>query len=111
MHKDKNKSMFVIKIGSVDPLSSPKKEETGIDKEKEVEKTESAYGGYTPKELISKLEEIKESIAKSDTREALMKLDNCIVRLSKKGMPSSEKDAFTTLDYELDRIMPNQGKS
>ena len=40
-----------------------------------------------------------------------MKIDSCIVRLTKRELPDmKEDDAFSTIDYQLDQIMPNQGK-
>ena len=74
--------------------------------------TEEEYGGYSPRELRSKLESIKESISNQNTREALMKIDSCIIRLTKKELPSERKDdVFSQVDFALDKILPNQGKS
>ena len=74
--------------------------------------TEEEYGGYSPRELRSKLESIKESISNQNTREALMRIDSCIIRLTKKELPSEKKDdVFSRVDFALDKILPNQGKS
>jgi hypothetical protein len=120
MHKEK-KSMFIISFGKPEmeeeieekEMSYGDKLEKEIKEEKEPKTyTKEEYGGYSPKALIEKLESVKESIANQNTREALMKIDSCIVRLTKRELPSQRKgDAFSSVDYELDKILPNQGKS
>lgn len=60
------------------------------------------YGGYTPEELVSKIEEIKESIARSNSKEAIMGLDSCIVRLTGKQLPENQDSAIESDPfYEL----------
>ena len=116
MHKDKGKGMFIIQIGTpeqgVREERVEKKEEKGKERKETRSYTAEEYGGYSPKEMIKKLEDVKESIAEGKTREALMKIDSCIIRLTKRELPDmKEEDSFSTIDYELDQILPNQGKS
>lgn len=60
------------------------------------------YGGYTPEELVSKLEEAKESIARSNSKSAIMALDSCIVRLTGKQLPENQDSAIESDPfYEL----------
>ena len=116
MHKEKESGMFIIKIGSPSEKEEVEekveyKEKKGKGKKEGRTYTIAEYGGYSPKALIEKLEDVKESIAASKTKEALMKIDSCIVRLTKRELPGmKEDDAFSTIDYQLDQIMPNQGK-
>lgn len=123
MHKEK-KSMFIISFGKPEMEEEVEEKEMsyGDKLEKEIKEdreekepktyTKEEYGGYSPKALIEKLESVKESIANQNTREALMKIDSCIVRLTKRELPEQRKgDAFSGVDYELDKILPNQGKS
>ena len=66
-----------------------------------------SLGGYTEKELISALEGVKNSIAKGSTREAIMGLDSCIVRISGKQLPENSDDTIkSTSMYKLDRPLP-----
>ena len=119
MHKEKGKVMFIIQIGTpeqgVKEERVERKEEKGKERKERKETrsyTAEEYGGYSPKSLIDKLEDVKESIAEGKTREALMKIDSCIIRLTKRELPDmKEEDAFSTIDYELDQILPNAGKS
>jgi len=121
MHKDKKMGMFIIKIGG--PESSDmsdkkedlyeeiKKEKSENSKDEKKKYSLADYGGYSPDELVKKLEDIKESISNQNTREALMKIDSCIVRITKRELPSmKEDDPFSTINYQLDKILPNQGK-
>lgn len=104
--------MFIIKIGS--PEGVPKEDRKGYGKEKGEGKTftKQEYGGYSPKVLVDKLEDIKESIANQNTKEALMKIDNCIVRLNGKEQPLAEiDDPFMTSPFQLDQMLPQPGKS
>ncbi len=111
MHK-KEGGMFIIKIGA--PEGVPKDENKEYKKEKGEGKafTKEEYGGYSPKVLVDKLEDIKESIANQNTKEALMKIDNCIVRLNGKERPLADmKDPFITSPFQLDKMLPQPGKS
>lgn len=104
--------MFIIKIGA--PEGVPKEDRKGYGKEKGEGKTftKQEYGGYSPKVLVDKLEDIKESIANQNTKEALMKIDNCIVRLNGKEQPVAEiDDPFMTSPFQLDQMLPQPGKS
>ena len=111
MHK-KEGGMFIIKIGA--PEGVPKDENKEYKKEKGEGKafTKEEYVGYSPKVLVDKLEDIKESIANQNTKEALMKIDNCIVRLNGKERPLADmKDPFITSPFQLDKMLPQPGKS
>ena len=111
MHK-KEGGMFIIKIGA--PEGVPKDENKEYKKEKGEGKafTKEEYGGYSPKVVVDKLEDIKESIANQNTKEALMKIDNCIVRLNGKERPLADmKDPFITSPFQLDKMLPQPGKS
>ncbi len=105
--------MFIIKIGA--PEGVPKEDRKGYKKEKGEGKTftKEEYGGYSPNILVGKLEEIKDSIANQNTKEALMRIDNCIVRLNGKEQPVAEKedDPFITSPFQLDQMLPQPGKS
>lgn len=89
--------------------SGDDKENSGDDKEKKEAKDDEPkkyslkdYGGYTPEELVSKLEEAKESIARSNSKEAIMALDSCIVRLTGKQLPENQDSAIESDPfYEL----------
>ena len=86
MHKDKKMGMFIIKIGAPEgPEMSEKKEDmyedikketSEKDKDNKKEYSVADYGGYSPDELVKKLEDIKESISNQNTREALMKIES-----------------------------------
>tara|TARA_R110000824_G_scaffold164014_2_gene340006 strand:+ start:959 stop:1303 length:345 start_codon:yes stop_codon:yes gene_type:complete len=113
MHKEKGKGMFIIQIGTPEQGVKEERVERKEEKGKESRSyTTKEYGGYSPKEMIKKLEDVKESIAEGKTREALMKIDSCIIRLTQRELPDmKEEDAFSTIDYQLDQVLPNQGKS
>lgn len=111
MHKEIGKGKFIIQIGTEEMKKPNPKVEEYEDEKEEKSYTVQQYGGYTPKSLIKKLEGVKESIAAGKTKEALMQIDSCIVRLTKRELPEmKEDDPFTTIDYQLDQILPNQGK-
>ncbi|MAF36913.1 hypothetical protein CL622_07385 [archaeon] len=124
MHDNKKVGMFIIKIGdpsedSNDSYKEDKKEDRKEERKgkREGEREEKEfsleqYGGYTPQDLVKKLEEVKESISNQNTREALMRIDSCIVRLTKKGFPSKkDNNPFVSDNYQLDKLLPNPGKS
>lgn len=77
------------------------------DKESKLQYTLEDFGGYTPMELVSKLEEAKDAIAKGSTKEAIMALDSCIVRISGKQLPENDPDSAMKTDpfFELDKIL------
>ena len=102
----KEKGMFIIKIGGDTEEEIKEK----IEEKTDTEFSKNEFGGYTPKSLVKALESVKESIADKNTREALMKIDSCIVRLTKRPLPSTKDDPFTNIDYQLDNVLPNQGK-
>jgi hypothetical protein len=117
MHKEKSKGMFIIQIGAEEmkkpnaEIKEYKEEDYKEKNDKEKSFTISEFGGYTPQSLVKKLEDVKEFIAAGKTREALMSIDSCIVRLTKRELPEmKDDDPFTTIEYQLDEILPNQGK-
>jgi len=64
------------------------------------------WGGYTPMELVSKLEEAKDALSKGNAKEAIMALDNCIVRISGKQLPENNEDDSAIKSnpfYELEK--------
>ena len=111
MHKEKGKGMFIIQIGAEEMKKPNSMAEEYEDKKDKKSYTAEEFGGYTPQSLVKKLEGVKESIAAGKTKEALMQIDSCIVRLTKRELPEmKEDDPFTTIEYQLDQILPNQGK-
>jgi hypothetical protein len=62
---------------------------------------------YTPMSLVSKLEEAKDALAKGSTKEAIMALDSCIVRITGKQLPENDLDSAMKTDpfFELDKIL------
>ena len=126
----KNKE-FIIKIDLDRGREKDKKEEIEKDKIKKVFKREvlekekivegsknerlqfslKDWGGYTPAQLLSKLEETKNAIAKGNAQEALMNLNNCIIRISGRALPEEKSsDAGTGYQYQLDQVLPDPGK-
>ena len=114
MDKDK-KEGFMIIVGKKDDKGDDyEKEEVMEEKEEVVEQkkgklqfTLEDFGGYTPMELVSKLEEAKDAIAKGSTKEAIMALDSCIVRITGKQLPENDPDSAMKTDpfFELDKIL------
>jgi hypothetical protein len=125
--KEKNDNTFIIKIG-LDGDSSDRKEKKVDVREKEkvrikeriIDRTDSNemlsytrkdWGGYTPAQLVSQLESSKDAIAKGDAREAIMKLDNCLVRISNRELPRDRDSAvYPSYQYQLDKVLPDPGK-
>ena len=110
MDKDK-KEGFMIIVG--------KKDDKGDDYEKEEVKEEVVenkkgelvfsledFGGYTPPQLVSKLEEAKDAMSKGNAKEAMMALDNCIVRITGKKLDEEKESAVNRgYEYELDKAL------
>lgn len=70
------------------------------------------WGGYTPAQLVSKLETAKDAIANGNARQALMNLDSCIVRISNRELPENkESNVYPAYQYELNQVLPDPGKS
>mgnify|MGYP003646522296 FL=1 len=125
--KEKNDNTFIIKIG-LDGDGNDRKEKKVDVREKEkvrvkeriIDRTDSDemlsysrkdWGGYSPAQLVSKLESAKDAIAKGDAREAIMKLDNCLVRISNRELPrDKESGVYPSYQYQLDKVLPDPGK-
>ena len=109
MNKDNKKGGIMIMFGGKEPSDENKeykKEEKGSDKESKLQYTLEDWGGYTPMELVSKLEEAKDALSKGNAKEAIMALDNCIVRISGKQLPENrDEDSAIKSDpfYELEK--------
>ena len=113
MDKDK-KSGFMIIVGKKDNQGNDyekeevmeKKEEVVKEKESKLQFTLEDFGGYTPMELVSKLEEAKDAISKGNAKEAMMALDSCIVRISGKKLDEEKESAINRgYEYELDKAL------
>jgi len=107
MHEDK-KSGFAIVIGGPNKEDSQEASEIKkADKKESAEKLEFSladFGGYTPSQLVNKLEDARDSVVKGNAKEAAAALDSCIVRISGKKLPEEEDSAVETgLRYELDK--------
>tara|TARA_R100000808_G_scaffold8880_1_gene24795 strand:+ start:9441 stop:9749 length:309 start_codon:yes stop_codon:yes gene_type:complete len=64
------------------------------------------FGGYTPPQLVSKLEEAKDSISKGNAKEAMIALDNCIVRITGKKLDEEKESAVSPgYEFELDKAL------
>ena len=111
MHKDKKEGIMIV-FGGPNPEKDEYKEDKKEYKENKNEKTEKEsklqytledFGGYTPMSLVSKLEEAKDSIAKGSTKEAIMALDSCIVRITGKQLPENDPNSSLQTDpfYDL----------
>jgi len=129
---EKDKNTFIIKIGVDDGYGRSRerdkeekkkvevKEKVRI-KERVIDRTDSNemlsytkkdWGGYTPAQLVSKLETAKNAIANGNAKEALMNLDNCIVRISNRELPSDKESAvYPSYQYQLDQVLPDPGKA
>jgi hypothetical protein len=113
MHKDKKEGIMIVFGGPKPEKDSYKedkkeyKENKKTEKESKLQYTLEDFGGYTPMELVSKLEEAKDSIAKGSTKEAIMALDSCIVRITGKQLPENDPDSAMKTDpfFELDKIL------
>tara|TARA_R110002020_G_scaffold28797_10_gene91411 strand:- start:1271 stop:1681 length:411 start_codon:yes stop_codon:yes gene_type:complete len=131
---EKDKNTFIIKIGVDDGYGRSREREKEEKKKVEVKEKEKVrikervidrtdsnemlsytkkdWGGYTPAQLISKLETAKNAIANGNAKEALMNLDNCIVRISNRELPSDkESTVYPSYQYQLDQVLPDPGKA
>lgn len=114
MNKDKKEGIMIVFGGpkpGKDDYKEDKKEynekNEKIEKESKLQYTLEDFGGYTPMSLVSKLEEAKDAIAKGSTKEAIMALDSCIVRITGKQLPENDPDSAMKTDpfFELDKIL------
>ena len=114
MHKDKKDGIMIV-FGSKSDKNDYKQDKKEY-KENKNEKTEKEsksqytlkdFGGYTPMELVSKLEEAKDAINKGSTKEAIMALDSCIVRITGKKLPENDPNNAMKTDpfSEIDKIL------
>ncbi len=131
---EKDKNTFIIKIGVDDGYGRSREREKEEKKRVEVKEKEKVrikervidrtdsnemlsytkkdWGGYTPAQLVSKLETAKNAIANGNAREAIMNLDNCIVRISNRELPENKESAvYPSYQYQLDQVLPNPGKA
>ena len=100
--KEKEKKGLLIVVGGGDK-EDPSKDEGGDSK---LQYTLEDWGGYTPMELVSKMEEAKDAISKGNAREAMMALDSCIVRISGKKLDSEKESAVNPgYEYKLDKAL------
>lgn len=111
MHKDKKEGIMIV-FGGAKPEKDNYKEDKKeykeqTNKESKLQYTLEDFGGYTPMSLVSKLEEAKDAIAKGSTKEAIMALDSCIVRITGKQLPENDPDSAMKTDpfFELDKIL------
>jgi len=105
MHKDKKDKIMVV-FGSQQEENDYKENKKNNKEEKSesrLEYTREDFGGYTPMELVNKLEESKDAIAKGSTKEAIMALDSCIVRITGKQLPENDPNSSLQTDpfYDL----------
>jgi hypothetical protein len=108
MHDEKKGFMIILgKNNKGDEYEKEEevKEET-TEKKGKLQFTLEDFGGYTPMELVSKLEEAKDAISKGNAKEAMMALDSCIVRISGKK-PDEEKESAVNrgYEYQLDKAL------
>lgn len=137
MKKNKeNSPTFIIKIGldeiknAKERKEEPREEKKKVElkekekvriKERVIDRTDSDsmlsysrkdWGGYSPAQLVSKLETAKDAIANGNARQALMNLDSCIVRISNRELPSNKNsDVYPAYNYELNQVLPDPGKA
>lgn len=113
MHMDKKKEGFMIIVGKKDNKGDDYEKEEMMEKEEIIEEkkgklqfTLEDFGGYTPMELVSKLEEAKDAISKGNAKEAMMALDSCIVRISGKKLDEEKESAVNRgYEYQLDKAL------
>lgn len=113
MHMDKKKEGFMIIVGKKDDKGDDYEKEEMMEKEEIIEEkkgklqfTLEDFGGYTPMELVSKLEEAKDAISKGNAKEAMMALDSCIVRISGKKLDEEKESAVNRgYEYQLDKAL------
>lgn len=110
-NKDKKEGIMIV-FGGQKPEKNDDKEDKKeynekTNKESKLQYTLEDFGGYTPMSLVSKLEEAKDAIAKGSTKEAIMALDSCIVRITGKQLPENDPDSALKTDpfFELNKIL------
>lgn len=104
------KEGFMIIVGKDDKGDDYEKEKV---KEEVVENKKGElvfsledFGGYTPPQLVSKLEESKDAISKGNAKEAMMALDSCIVRITGKKLDEERESAVNRgYEYSLDKAL------
>ena len=131
-----NSPTFIIKIGldeiknSKERKEEPREEKKKVEvrekekvriKERVIDRTDSNsmlsysrkdWGGYSPAQLVSKLETAKDAIANGNARQALMNLDSCIVRISNRELPENKNsDVYPAYNYELNQVLPDPGRA
>lgn len=110
MHKDK-KEGFMIIVGekgnnNYEEKMVEEKEEMVEEKKEKLQFTLEDFGGYTPMELVSKLEEAKDAISKGNAKEAMIALDSCIVRITGKKLDEEKESAVNRgYEYQLDKAL------
>ena len=70
------------------------KKDTDVRESQKLQYTAKDFGDYTPMQLASKLEEVNESITKGNTRDAVVALETCILRLRGK-LGDDKKDGVS----------------
>lgn len=107
MHNEKKGFMIILgKNNKGDEYEKEEVKEETTEKKGKLQFTLEDFGGYTPMELVSKLEEAKDAISKGNAKEAMMALDSCIVRISGKK-PDEEKESAVNrgYEYQLDKAL------
>lgn len=112
MDKEKEKGFMII-VGKKNDKGDDyakkevmEKEDVTDEKKGQLQFTLEDFGGYTPSQLVSKLEEAKNSISKGNAKEAMMALDSCIVRISGKKLDEEKESAVKKgYEYALDKAL------
>lgn len=110
-NKDKKEGIMIVFGGPKHEKDNDKEDKKEYsektNKESKLQYTLEDFGGYTPMSLVSKLEEAKDAIAKGSTKEAIMALDSCIVRITGKQLPQNDPDSALKTDpfFQLDKIL------
>lgn len=110
-NKDKKEGIMIVFGGPKHEKDNDKEDKKEYsektNKESKLQYTLEDFGGYTPMSLVSKLEEAKDAIAKGSTKEAIMGLDSCIVRITGKQLPENDPDSALKTDpfFQLDKIL------
>ena len=110
-NKDKKEGIMIVFGGPKHEKDNDKEDKKEYskktNKESKLQYTLEDFGGYTPMSLVSKLEEAKDAIAKGSTKEAIMALDSCIVRITGKQLPENDPDSALKTDpfFQLDKIL------
>ena len=110
-NKDKKEGIMIVFGGPKHEKDNDKEDKKEYsektNKESKLQYTLEDFGGYTPMSLVSKLEEAKDAIAQGSTKEAIMALDSCIVRITGKQLPENDPDSALKTDpfFQLDKIL------